>query len=246
MRNLTPFFIAIAAEALNTYKGMEIIKHSGTIYDLFSSAMMERLELADAFLAQKIIYAYFDLLIHYRNSNIQITRFKILNVLDMEYHNRFHQIINNLIDVNILIKDDSNTDKIKFQHDKIEEFFFKRYIEENEHKGLPFFHEIFDLSSRNVIYQSGILKYLLGMEKRGRLKELKDLVNGLFMEHINLIPKILVEVLSYSENLKHSLSYLLSPDDIEGSKKTVSAIIWGIEQSLKDYSAVTYNIRENR
>ena len=241
--NLTPFFIAIAAEALNTYKGMEIIKHSGTIYDLFSSAMMERLELADAFLAQKIIYAYFDLLIHYRNSNIQITRFKILNVLDMEYHNRFHQIINNLIDVNILIKDDSNTDKIKFQHDKIEEFFFKRYIEENEHKGLPFFHEIFDLSSRNVIYQSGILKYLLGMEKRGRLKELKDLVNDLFMEHINLIPKILVEVLSYSENLKHSLSYLLSPDDIEGSKKTVSAIIWGIEQSLKDYSAVTYNIK---
>ena len=87
------------------------------------------------------------------------------------------------------------------------------------------------------------MKYLLGMEKRGRLKELKDLVNGLFMEHINLIPKILVEVLSYSENLKHSLSYLLSPDDIEGSKKTVSAIIWGIEQSLKDYSAVTYNIK---
>ena len=241
--NITPLFIAIAAESLNTYKGVEIIKNSGTIYDLFSSTMMERLELTDAFLAQKIIYAYFDLIIHYRNSNIQITRFKILNVLDVEYHNRFHKVIDNLIDVTILIKDDSNPDRIKFQHDKIEEFFFKRYIEENEHTGLPFFHDIFDLSNRNVIYQGGTLQYLLGMEKRGRLKELKDLINGLFMEHIDMIPKILVEVLSYSENLKHSLSYLLSLDDIEGSKKILSAIIWGIEQSLQDYSAVTYDIK---
>lgn len=160
--NITPLFIAIAAESLNTYKGVEIIKNSGTIYDLFSSTMMERLELTDAFLAQKIIYAYFDLIIHYRNSNIQITRFKILNVLDVEYHNRFHKVIDNLIDVNILIKDDSNPDRIKFQHDKIEEFFFKRYIEENEHTGLPFFHDIFDLSNRNVIYQGGTLQYLLG------------------------------------------------------------------------------------
>ena len=241
--NITPLFIATAAESLNTYKGVEIIKNSGTIYDLFSSTMMERLELTDAFLAQKIIYAYFDLIIHYRNSNIQITRFKILNVLDVEYHNRFHKVIDNLIDVTILIKDDSNPDRIKFQHDKIEEFFFKRYIEENEHTGLPFFHDIFDLSNRNVIYQGGTLQYLLGMEKRGRLKELKDLINGLFMEHIDMIPKILVEVLSYSENLKHSLSYLLSLDDIEGSKKILSAIIWGIEQSLQDYSAVTYDIK---
>lgn len=241
--DVTPFFIAIAAESLNTYKGVKIIKNSGTIYDLFSSTMMDRLELADAFLAKKIIYAYFDLLINYRNSSIQITKFKLLNMLDIEYHNRFNNIINNLIDVNILIKDYSNLDRIKFQHDKIEEFFFKQYIEEYDHTGLSFFHAIFDLSSRNVIYQGGILQYLLAMDKRGRLKELKDLINGLFIDHIDIVPKILVEVLSYSEHLKHSLSYLISPDDIEGSKKILSVIIWGIDQSLQDYSAVTYDIK---
>ena len=241
--NVTPFFIAIAAESLNTYKGVEIIKNSGTIYDLFSSTMMSRLELADAFLAQKIIYAYFDLIINYRNSGIQITKFKLLNILSIEYHSRFNNIIDNLIDVNILIKDYLNLDRFKFQHDKIEEFFFKQYIEEYEHTGLSFFHAIFDLSRKNVIYQGGILQYLLGMEKRGGLKKLKDLINGLFIDYIDIIPKILVEVLSYSENLKHSLSYLISSDDIEGSKKILFAIIWGIEQSLQDYSAVTYDIK---
>lgn len=241
--NVTPFFIAIAAESLNTYKGVEIIKNSGTIYDLFSSTMMDRLELADAFLAKKIIYAYFDLIIDYRNSSVQITKFKVLNMLDLEYHNRFNNIIDNLIDVNILIKDYSNLDRIKFQHDKIEEFFFKQYIEEYEHTGLPFFQSIFDLSSRNVIYQGGILQYLLGLENRGRLKELKDLINGLFIDYIDMIPKILVEVLSYSKNLKHSLAYLISPDDIEGSKKILSVIIWGIDQSLQDYSDVTYDVK---
>lgn len=108
---------------------------------------------------------------------------------------------------------------------------------------MPFFHAIFDLSSRNVIYQGGILQYLIAMDKKGRLKELKDLINGLFIDHIDIIPKILVEVLSYSEHLKHSLSYLISVDDIEGSKKILSVIIWGIDQSLQDYSAVTYDIK---
>lgn len=242
--NVTPLFIAIAAESLNNYKGIEIIKRSGTIYDLFANSMMDRLELADAFLAKKIIYAYFDLVIAFRNTSIQVTKFKLLNKLEVEYHSCVNNAINKLIDVNILIKDYINPDTIKFQHDKIEEFFLRQYIEEYEYKGLPFFDSVFSMCSKNVIYQEGIIQYFLGLEKRGKLKELKELINILFIDYINIIPQVLMKVLSYSKDLKHLLIFLINPDDSEGSKKILSIIIWGLDQSLRDYSVITYDIEK--
>lgn len=239
---VTPFFIAVAAESMKTANGIEIFKNSGTIYDLFTNAMLQRLEQVDAFLAKKIIYTYFDLVIEYRNSNIQITKFKLLDMLDIRYHNSFDKIMNRLIDVNILIKDNSNLDRIKFQHDKIEEFFFKQYIQEYEHNGLDFFNAIFELSNTNIIYQSGIVQYLLDLENRGRETNLKYLLNNLSLQLIDEISKVLIEVLLRSKNLANCLKYLIGTKDKSSDKKIVSIIIWGIDQSLQDYSTLTFDI----
>ena len=133
--------------------------------------------------------------------------------------------------------------KIKFQHDKIEEFFFKQYIEESEYKGISFFHSVFDLCERNVIYQNGVLQYFLELEKSKRLKELKDLINNMFVEHIDMLSKILVQLLSCSRDLNDTLFYLVNPDDTEESRKIISAIMWGIDQNLQDYSSSTYSIK---
>ena len=234
--NITPLFIALAAESLNTFSGIEIVKHKGSIYDLFTNTMMERLAQVDIFLAKKILFLYFDLIIDYRDSNIQITKFKILSRLENEYHNRFEEIYSKLIDINIFIKDYSNFEKIKFQHDKIEEFFCKLYLEEYEYKGLQFFDNVVELSERNIIYKNSLIQYFIGLENDGRLKELKELIINLSLKHMEKMPEILVEVLSNTNNLDYCLKYLVTLNDIDASKKILAIIIWGIDDSLQDYS----------
>lgn len=242
--NITPLFIALAAESLNTFKGIEILKHSGTMFDLFTNTMLERLEQVDVFLAQKVIFLYFDLILEFRNTNLQVTKFKLLNKLDREYQSCFDQIIGKLIDVNILLKDYSRLDKIKFQHDKIEEFFFKLYLEEYEYKDVPFFDCIIELSNRNIIYLNGLTQYLISLTKNGRLKDLKELIISLSIKHMERISKIFVGVLSNIDDLEYCLRYLITLNDMESSKKILAIIIWGLDESLQDYSTTKKSVSQ--
>lgn len=240
--NMTPLFIAIAGESLNSIQAADLMKDSDNIYDLFANAILGRIEPADEYLVKKIIYAYFNVAIKHWNAAIEVTRFKILDEIPMEYHNHIDIIINKMIDVNILLKDYTDSKKIKFHHDKIEEFFFKEYIEEYEYKGLTFFKDILELSNKNVIYQGGVLLYLITLIKKRKLKILKEISVGLSLNHMKLFPKLIVEALAQSYELIQHLEYLLNVDDYEDSKKMLNIIVWGLDESLQDYSIINYDL----
>jgi len=241
--DITPFFIAMAGEVLNSSNNIDTLA-TGNLYDLFSHAMLNRIGQADEYIVKKIIYTYFDLAIKYKSTNIGITKFKLMDSLPISYHNKFDEILNKMSDVNIVVADVSDGLRIKFRHDKVEEFFFKDYIEEYEYKGILFFNDIFELSKKNVVFQSGLSQYLLALIKKEKINVLKNITVSLSFEYMKFIPRMIVESLSYSPKLEHYMKYLLNVDDATDSGKTLNVILWGLDDSLQDFSIVTFDMKK--
>ncbi len=235
----TPFFVALAAETLNDLTEEEIFRNLDSIYDQFSKTMLDRLGEADMHLARKIIYAYFDLIIESHTIDLEITKFKLLDQLAQDYHNQYVLVINKMTDLNIFIRDHSNLERIAFQHDKIEEFFFKEYIEEFEYQGFDFYQKVVGLIDQNVIYQKGLIQYLFGLLTKKKLNAFKYLTSNFFKDHNILLPQIVVQTLFQSKDLEGHLAYLLNPDDLEESQRMINVLIRGIEMVLLDFTATS-------
>ena len=240
--DITPLFIAVAAEASSTSLGVSAIKRGDTIYDLFSNTILARIEQVDIFIAKKIIFAYFDLITKHRRTDIEATRFKIIENFAIQDHGRLDEVIDKMVDANIFMRDYPENKSVKFQHDKIEEFFYMEYIEEYEHKGLPLFNEAFEMADKNVLYRGGLLQYFQRLIKKKKLNAFKTLAIELFGDYIGLLPGLVVEALSYSPDLRHNLEYLLNTDDLENSMKFLNLIICGLDDGLQDFSAITYDL----
>lgn len=238
----TPMFIAIAGEVFKQQKNLNHIKNFDKIYDAFAQSMLKRIGHSDQYLVKKIIYTYFDLKIMSVDTNIEITEFKILDRISSHYHHQLINTIDEMIDVNIFVKDNSNVKRIKFQHDKIEEVFFKEYIEEYEDKGISFFFDIFHLCKKNVIYQGGVLQYFVMLIKNNNLSLYKKLIISLSIDFPEIVPSIVIESLSASSDLMLTLQDLINEGDVDSSKKVINIILWGLDESLQAYSIVTYDL----
>lgn len=241
--NVTPLFIAVAGETLKKFSDTSAINSINNIYSLFSQTMLKRIEPTEAFLTQKILYSYFEVILDNRGNNFEVRKFNLLEKIPMNYRDKFDSTIDKLIDVNIIIRDSYNTKKIKFCHDKIEEFFFKEYIEEYEYKGNLFFGDLFRICKKSELYREGFLQYSVELLEKGKT----DLYINFFVETFEIyvdeiIPKMLVESLMLSSSLKYNLKHIFRICDINKKQKVVNLIIWGLNNSLEDYSTTSYGL----
>lgn len=243
---ISPLLIAIISDYLTEDKDLQNIIQNQSIYDLFSAALFERIIKTNEFLAKKIIYSYFELKLEYRNTNIDVTKFMLQNKLYSESNSdlikNFDIVLNELADVNILVKDHSRLERIRFKHDKIEECFFKKYIEEYKFQGENLFRKIFSLCKKNQIYQSGFIQFLSDLVSVD-INEFKNLVISLSHENMDILPKYVVEALSQSPDLENDLDYLLNEKDFSNSKKLINILILGFDESLLVFSLITYNFK---
>lgn len=233
----TPFMIAAAATTLQSYPYVDV----RNIYNCFTSAMLNKLMESEKYLARKVIYTYFDLILQHKFNNFEVTKFKIIDKLPLEYHDKLNDLIWQLIDINIL-SDDSRS--IRFQHDKVEEFFFKEYIEENEYNGIAFFNDILELSYKNVIYQGGLLQYIQDLIKKKKLKMFKDIAISFFEQYFDTVSRIIVEALATANDLQSVLEYLITVNDSVDSTKFINLIIWGLDDCLQDYSIINFDFED--
>lgn len=242
--DVTPLFIAIVGETMQSPYGRDMIARGRDVYDIFSDLMINRLKDVDFYVATKIIYSYFDLLIRYRESDIEVTTFKLLDILPLEFHKDFNDIISKMKDVNILANDNSSLKRIKFSHDQIEETFFKKYIIEYEDKDVNFFDNIMKLSQKNIIYQRGLLKYFIFLIEEKRLAKFKDLSLQLITSNFYYLSNIVVESLSFSDTLNEDFRFLFDESDINSSQQMYRIIIWGIENSLPTYPLHNFDLEK--
>ena len=237
---ITPFWIAIMGETIKKMPNSNIIQNINRVYDIFSQTMLARIEPENTYLVQKIIYSYFDFLLEIAGDCTEVTRFNILEKLPLQYHSKFDVIIRELEDVNILIHTPNNLKRIKFCHDKIEEFFLKEYIEEFEYDGKEFFIRIFQLSKKNDIYKEGFINYYTFLLEREQYILYKNSFIDSFDAYVDdIIPNILVLSLSSSFNLSKHLYGLLYNNDENKRQKLINLIVWGLNQELIDYSKDT-------
>lgn len=240
----TPLMIATLAAVLKSNMiNINTDNNFSEVYALFVQTMLLQLNDSDRFYARKIIYAYFDVLINSNSIGIDVTKFKLLNTVQAEQIERYEHAINNLIDVNILIDDDYSRNRIKFQHDKFEEIFFKNYIEEFDFKGPEFLKQVFKLCDKNVIYRSGVLSYISMLIENNKMSWLKEISIYLFNENVLTLPIILVESLVSTNNIKTVLTYLINENDNDNSKKILNIIIWGLDDLLQDYSTANSKLK---
>lgn len=242
--DVTPLFIAIVGEAMQSPYGRDMIARGQDVYDVFSDLMISRLKDIDFYVAMKIIYSYFDLLIKYRKSDIEVTTFKLLDILPLEFHKEFNDIIFKMKDVNILANDNSSLKRIKFSHDQIEETFFKKYIIEFGDNDIDFFDSIMELSKKNVIYQRGFLKYFIYLIDENKLAKFKDLSLQLITTNFYYLSNIVVESLSFSNTLDEDFRFLFDESDINSSQQMYRIIIWGIENSLPTYPLHNFDLEK--
>lgn len=232
---ITPFMIAAAARTLKSYPRIDI----RNIYNCFTSAMLNKLKESERFWARKVIYTYFDIILHHNQvNNFKVTKFKIMDKLPFDYHDKLNGLINQLFDINILAEDSTS---ICFQHDKVEEFFFKEYIEENECNGIDFFNDILALSYKNVIYQGGLLQYIQDLINNQKIKIFKDIAMSFSEQYFDTASKIIVEALATAKDLQAVLEYLLTVNDSLNSTKMINLIIWGLDDCLQDYSIINFD-----
>lgn len=235
--NVPPYFISIASEIIGGISNVEsetkIAENLNAIYDLFSKTMLARIEKTKTFIAQKIIYAYFDYLIN--TTDNEVTKFGVLEYLPQYYYQDFEDTLNALKDVNILLQSADNR-IIRFCHDKVEEFFFKEYINEYESRGIPFFIGVFNLSDRSSIYHNGLLFYFNEMLRKQKFDLYKKCFINTFDEYVrDSLPKMMLESLSTMKNLEECILLLLNNNDTY-FKKVFNLILLGMDFFLKDYS----------
>lgn len=233
--DVTPLFIAIVGETMQSPYGRDMIARGRDVYDIFSNLMINRLKDVDFYVAIKIIYSYFDLLIRYRKSDIEVTAFKLLDILPLEFHKDFNDIILKMKDVNILANDTSSLKRIKFSHDQIEENFFKKYIIEFEDKDIDFFDNVMELSKKNVIYRRGFLKYFIFLIEEKKLAKFKDLSLQLITPNFYDFSNVVIESLACSKTLDEDFRFLFDESDMNSSRQMYRIVIGGIENSLPTY-----------
>lgn len=235
--NVPPYFISIASEIIGEMSNEEsetnIAENLNAIYDLFSKTMLDRIEKNKKTIAQKVIYAYFDYLIN--STDIEVTKFGMLEYLPQYYYQDFEDILNNLRDVNIFLQCSDNR-IIRFCHDKVEEFFFKEYINEYESKGISFFIRVFNLSDISPVYHNGLLFYFNEMLRKQKFDLYKKCFINAFDEYVrDSLPKMLLESLLSVTNLEECILLLLNNNDTY-FKKVFNLILMGMDSFLKDYS----------
>ena len=130
-----------------------------------------------------------------------------------------------------------------FQHDRIEEYFFQEYI--IEFVGIDSFNfdNIFELCRRNKIYYNGLLRYFIILFKQQNLKLFKDVVITYATYHMDIIPKMVVEALTNTNDLAENLNYIVNKKDFENSKKMLSIILLGLDSAVQIYSSLTEKVK---
>ncbi|MCG7537929.1 SIR2 family protein [Pseudoalteromonas sp. OOF1S-7] len=233
--NPTPFIIALLGRYINEISNADFPIDSNELYCQFSSLMLKQLSEQHRFLARKVIYTYFDFLLN-GEKGTGVTKFKVIDSFSSQFDRDVPLLINKLEDLGVLIRDDSELEKITFQHDKIEEVFFRDYIEENEFKGSDFFERIISLVLRGVIYQSGFYQYLMGLVMSRNLSFFRQILLNNLYKYGRFIPKIIIESLSCSPNLKEDIGFIInSGSDIERDR-VVNTLISGLDNCLQDFS----------
>lgn len=136
-----------------------------------------------------------------------MTKLGILEYFPQCYYQDFEDALNTLRDVNILLQNSDNR-IIRFCHDKVEEIFFKEYINEYESKGISFFIGIFNLSTKSPIYHNGLLFYFNEMLRKQKIDLYKKCFVNTFDEYVrDSLPKMMLASLSTVTNLESVFFY---------------------------------------
>lgn len=244
LKNLTPFYFSLINEYLQAYpiESLDLNKNNA-LFELLSFTLLKRLSKTNQYLAQKILYEYFDLVINNRSWNI--TRFMLENHFYQKNKNididSIEDIIVSLFDINILMNDISRHQQIKFSHDKIEAFFFGKYLEEYAQINDDSISRIIDLCSKNLIYQEGFTQYLI-YTAQVSISEFKKIITTDLINNIGMIPKTTIEVIANLNNIDKDLEYLLHESDYINSKNLINIIITGLDDSVTSFSLITFDM----
>lgn len=232
----TPLFISLISELVLNEK---VSDKKENIYSLFTNVMLTRLNNTNVFLSRKIIYAYFKILCKSTQSKVQVTKYKLMDEIEIQYHEKIENSILQLVDVNILFQGTASQNVIRFAHDRIEEFFFQEYIREYEFDDSFDFNKIIDLASQNMIYYNGMARYLLNLMENQELERYKQLILTFAIYYRDIISKLLIETLAHSKKIKKNIEYLLNVRDFNNSKRILSTLFHGLDISLQVYSSLT-------
>lgn len=232
----TPLFISLISELVLNEK---VSDKKENIYSLFANVMLARLNNTNAFLSRKIIYAYFKILCKSTQSKVQVTKYKLMDEIEIQYHEKIEDTISQLIDVNIFFQGTASQNIIRFAHDRIEEFFFQEYIREYEFDDSFDFNKVLALASQNVIYYNGMARYLLNLMENQELERYKQLILAFAIYYRDIISKLLIETLAHSKEIKKNTEYLLNVRDLNNSKRMLSTLFHGLDLSLQVYSSLS-------
>ncbi len=244
LRNVTPLYFAIIGEYLdnnmNTILDLETDKD---FYKIFSKAMLDRLSKTSVFFAKKIIYAYFELILKYGTINISkfMIEEKLLSENNSDDAEKFNITFNELADINIFEKNSSKKHNIKFMHDKIEEFFFSSYLEEDVILTSTVLDKVVKLSRYYLIYRSGFIQFLINKAKEN-LGEFKEIIVMNSSSNIDIFPRLFIDSLSHLNNIDEDLGFLLHQRDYKNGEIILNLIILGLEDSLLSYSLVSHDL----
>ncbi len=241
LQNITPLYFAIIGEYLRNHQNIDL--DLDNIYKIFSKAMFDRLTKTSVFFAKKIIYSYFDLIL--KHETINITKFMLEEKLffenNLDISDKLDATFNELIDINIFVKDSLRNQRIKFMHDKIEEFYFTIYLEENIILDNIILNKIMKLSRNYLIYRGGFVQFLVN-KAQDNLGEFKEIIVMNSSSNIDISPKLFIEAISHLKNIDKDLQFLLHQRDYKNSEILLNIIVLGLEDSLLSYSLVTYDL----
>lgn len=244
IQNMTPFYFAIIDEYLQTYSIESLdFNNNNLLFEVLSKTMFGRLTKTNQLFAKRIIFTYFDLII---NCNLlYVTKYMIENALlsdgNMNESAYYIDVFNALVDVNILATDFSKHNNIKFSHDKIEEFFFEKYLEEYIVINNETLEKVLHLCKINLIYKEGFVQFLIN-EANENLGVFKKILTDNYSGNMDILPKLTIEAVSHFNNLESDLKYLLHDRDYNDSKALINIIISGMEESLISYFLYTYDL----
>ena len=204
---MTPFYFAIIDEYLQTYSIESLdFNNNNLLFEILSKTMFGRLTKTNQLFAKRIIFTYFDLII---NCNLlYVTKYMIENALlsdgNMNESAYYIDVFNALVDVNILATDFSKHNNIKFSHDKIEEFFFEKYLEEYIVINNETLEKVLHLCKINLIYKEGFVQFLIN-EANENLGVFKKILTDNYSGNMDILPKLTIEAVSHFNNLESDL-----------------------------------------
>ncbi len=244
LKSLTPFYFSLINEYLQLYplESLDLNKNN-ILFEILSLTLLKRISKTNQFLAQKMLYEYFDLIVN--NQSWYITKFMLENHLYQKNNNKvfdsIDEIIVSLIDINILVEDLSKHQLIKFSHDKIESFFFGKYLEEYAIIQDDTISNILKLCNKNLIYQEGFTQFLI-YKAQVSISDFKKIITVNSINNKNTIPKLAIEVISNLNNIDKALEFLLHESDFTNSKNLINIIIAGLDDSITSFSLISFDL----